>query len=363
MASIRKLKNGNYQATIYVGRDGNGKMLRKYVTRQGWKECKNAAREIEEEIAQHDLSGASMMKMADWMEKWMNINSPQLSPTTRKAYRMYINKHFVPAFGKRRVCDITDLHIKSYIADKLSLGLSSTTVRKHYFTLRKIFREALKHKSPFFDMSPPELNNYRPRIPTEAGFKELHHAFAELGPEHEAVILLAGWCGMRRGEIFALKWDDINDKEGYIRVDEALALTEDDYRYEYKKPKSINGIRIIAAPDYLIKLLQEIKRAANKNEKSMKKKSKEDITHEIFSITPGSWTNLYSKIIKDKAFPKIRFHDLRHYHASVLYKNQVPDHYAAERLGHDIWVLKKIYQHLGLEEKRDLDDKIKKMFT
>ena len=156
---------------------------------------------------------------------------------------------------------------------------------------------------------------------------------------------------MRRGEIFALKWDDIDDKKGCIRVDEALALAENGYKFEYKKPKSANGIRVVAAPDYLVELLKRIKR------------SRSGIKHEVFTITPGSWTNLYSKAVKANDLPHVRFHDLRHYHASILYKHQVPDHYAAERLGHDIWVLKKIYQHLGLQEREELDTKIKGLFS
>ncbi|MCX7905067.1 MAG: hypothetical protein N2486_11235, partial [Caloramator sp.] len=76
----------------------------------------------------------------------------------------------------------------------------------------------------------------------------------------------------------------------------------------------------------------------------------------LFKQNPHSFTKKYAKIINNKNYnlPKVRFHDLRHYHASLLYKNNVPDLYAAERLGHDIWVLKKIYQHLGLEEKKEI---------
>jgi hypothetical protein len=46
----------------------------------------------------------------------------------------------------------------------------------------------------------------------------------------------------------------------------------------------------------------------------------------------------------------------------LLYKINVPDLYAAERLGHDIWVLKKIYQHLGLEDKKEIDQQVKDIF-
>ena len=370
MASIRKINKTTWEIAVYVGRDVKGKHLRKYATARSEKEAKEIARELEGDVASRDLSNVSMMKMVDWMEVWMDVSKPLLSPTTIKAYRLYVDKHFVPAFEKLKVCDITDMHVKSYIADKLA-DLSPTTVRKHFFTLQKILRDALKHASPCIGIKPPKTGNYKPTVPTEAQFKTLQSTFAEISMEHEAVILLAGWCGLRRGEIFALKWDDIDEKKGSIRIDEALALTEDEYKFEFKEPKSANGVRIVAAPDNLIELLKKIKKSPKKKkkravvnieEKKQEKQEESDIAHSVFTITPGSWSNLYAKVIREKKLPKVRFHDLRHYHASILYKNNVPDLYAAERLGHDVWVLKKIYQHLGLEEKKELDDKVKGLF-
>ena len=368
MASIRKIDKTTWEVTVYVGRDAKGIMQRKYATCRSEKEAKDKARELEGDKAKRDLSNISMMKMTDWMDMWMEVNRPLLSPTTIKAYTMYIEKHFIPAFGKDKLCDITDVHIKSYIADNLA-DLSPTTVRKHFFTLQKILRDGLKHGSPMVGIKPPKKFDYKPTVPTEEQFKRIRQEFAAISLEHEAVILLAGWCGMRRGEIFALKWDDIDDKKGSIRIDEALALTEEEYRFEVKAPKSTNGVRIVAAPDILIGLLKRIKKNPAKPKRKKRvvqidsKKQEADISPNVFSITPGSWSNLYAKIIREKKLPKVRFHDLRHYHASILYKNNVPDLYAAERLGHDIWVLKKIYQHLGLEEKQEMDDKVRGLFT
>jgi len=359
MARIKKNDNGTYSATVYVGRDPKGKMLRKYITRNGLKECKAAARGLESEVESKSLNNLSMMKMSDYMDKWLEINKPLLESTTVKGYKMYINHHFKPVFGTMKVNQITDMHIKQYIANKIKAGLSTTTIRKHFFTLSKILYDALKAKSPCVDIKPPKNAEYKPIIPTEAEFNSIYLIFKEISIEDEVVILLAGWCGLRRGEIFALKWDDLNEKEGTIRIDEAVALGEEGYQFEFKEPKSHNGIRTIAAPDYLMDLLKTIKKTVPKKKDN---KNITDIRTEILSQNPHSFTKKYRKLIKEKNLPKIRFHDLRHYHASLLYKNNVPDQYAAERLGHDIWVLKKIYQHLGLEENKELDQKVKDIF-
>ena len=357
MANIKKNGNGTYSATIYVGRDANGKMLRKYVTRNGLKECKIAARELENEVENKSLNNLSMMKLSDYMDKWLEINKPLLASTTVKGYKMYINHHFKPYFGTMKVSQITDMCIKQYIANKIKEKLSTTTIRKHFFTLSKMLYDALKGKSPCIDIKPPKNGEFKPIIPTEAEFNTIYETFKKISIEDAAIILLAGWCGLRRGEIFALKWDDINEILGTIRIDEAVALEEVGYKFNFKQPKSHNGIRTIAAPDYLISLLKSIKQTKPKGINN-----ETDIQHEIFTQNPHSFTKKYTRILKENKLPHIRFHDLRHYHASLLYKNNVPDLYAAERLGHDIMVLKKIYQHLGLEETKELDQKVKNIF-
>jgi len=259
MGTIKKNDNKSYSAEVYVGRDVDGKKLRKFITRDSLRECKNAVRELEEEVKNKTLNNLSSMKMSDYMDKWLEINKPLLAPTTIKGYKMYIDRHFKPAFETMRVNQVTDMHIKQYIADKINSKLSTTTIRKHFFTLSKILHDALKTKSPCIDIKPPKNAEFKPTIPTQAEFNAIYETFKEISIEDEAIILLAGWCGLRRGEIFALKWNDLNEKEGTIRIDEAVALEEDGYQFEFKNPKSHNGIRTIAAPDYVIDLLKEIK--------------------------------------------------------------------------------------------------------
>jgi len=349
MASIRKLKNGSWQAAIYIGRDSNNKQLFKYITRKSERECKAAAREYEQQLYNKTIGNIPNMKVSDYMDKWLEIESPNLASTTIYTYRLYINYHFKPYFGNMKLEQVTDMHIKEYLALKLK-DLDTTTARKHFFTLKKIFYSALKGRSPCLDIKPPKMGDYKPSIPTEEEFKEIWNCFRSYGLDMEIIILLAGWCGLRRGEIFALKSNDINEKEGTITIDEAVALAEDKYEYEYKPPKSKNGIRTIVVPDYLMELLKKYIT------------SKGLVHAPLFTMKPDYFTARFREIMNRHGLPKFRFHDLRHYHASLLYKYNVPDLYASERLGHDIWVLKRIYQHLGLEQKKEYDDKIKDIF-
>jgi len=360
MASIRKNKSGTYTATVYVGRDENGKQLREYVTRPTWHECKAAARELEAEVEARSLTNLGSLKMSDYMDKWLEVNRGSFAPSTYQTYKIYINAHFRPYFKRLKVKDITDMHIKQYITEKQK-SLSSTTVRKHYFTLSKMFHDALKYKSPVLGVKAPKMNEYKPRVPTEKEFDKIHKTFKEIGLEEELIILLAGWCGLRRGEIYGLKFDDIDWKRGEIRVDEAMAIQAENCRFALKKPKSANSIRTVPAPDYLLDRLREMQRQRLKNVEELKGGEVQSL--HIITLNIYTFSSLYRETIRAAGLPRIRLHDLRHYHASLLYKHNVPDHYAAEQLGHDIWVLKKIYQHLGLKEKKELDSKVKSIFS
>ena len=339
MASIRKTKNGKWQATISAGRDADGKQLRKYVTADTEKECKRLAREIEQDIDEGKLINLKNIRLSKWCDEWLEMNKNRLSPSTYLSYKMYIEIHYKPYFKKLKLSQINEIHIKKYINAKLETH-SSTTVKKHFLVLRKILREGLKNKSPAEYIDPPKIEKYKSHIVTDEELKLILDKFK--GSHYEIIILLSAYCGLRRGEICALKWDDVDWNEGTIKIDEAVTLSENGYID--KKPKSDNGLRTIHAPKTLMDLLQEYR------------KSNLD-TKRIINITPGTITGHFVKMM-DKLGLNVRFHDLRHYHASWLYKNQIPDIHAAQRLGHDINTLKRIYQHLDVSAHKEIEENI-----
>lgn len=341
MASFKKLPNGSFQATISCGRDANGKQIRKYVTKPTLKECKAAAREIEREYEEGLLVNIKNMKFSVWLDEWLKLNKNRISPATYLSYKMYIKTHFKPALGNLKLMQINEVHIKKYMNDKLE-SLSPTTVRKHMFVLRRILQDALKHKNPAKDIKMPSPAEYLPHIITDEEFEKIHNAVK--CKKDEIIILLAGWCGLRRGEIFALKWDDIDWKQKLIRVDEGRILTEDGHID--KAPKSKNSIRTVHAPEYLFSLLEQYR------------SKQKQITRHIFNGRLDDYSHRFKEIVDKIGLNDIRFHDLRHYHASWMYRKGIPDLYAAQRLGDNIQTIKKIYQHIDAGTKKEIDKNI-----
>jgi integrase len=399
MASIRKQWSGTFQAAVYVGtsaiekdKHGNPKKLYEYITHESERECKRLARELETEIENKTYSSFGKMKFSAWCEKWIGINfidysvpgileknKPKYKPSTQKSYKMYINYHFIPFFGNMFLKDIQEMHIKEYISKKIKQGLSSTTIRKHFYILSDMLYDALKIKNPCRDIEPPKMVKFTPVVLDESGFELFHTALH--GTSDEIPLLLAAWCGMRLGEIFALKWGDVDKEKFEITIDENRAISE--FGYMDVDPKSERGFRTIPVSQKVIDLIEA------------KRLQQEKISPYIFTMRPDSYSSRFGKLINrhNKALkdirsrkakrsefiltghkrcvefnlassplPDIRFHDLRHYCATILHKNNISDQYAAEFFGHDIMVLKKIYQHLELNTRKANDEKVKEIF-
>ncbi len=383
MASIKKLDNGTYQATIYIGRDENGKRINEYVTKPGLRECKSAARKIEQERDEGKLTHLENVRVAEYIKKWLEANKNSYSPSTYVLYLSYLKNHYRPFFKQKKFKELRTIHAQQF-ANELLGKMSSTSARRSLSCLRRIIHDAMKDKSPFKDLKLPKTKkvDYSAVPKTAEKFKMIHDSVR--GTSDEPIILLAAWCGLRREEIFALKPNDFDFKNNVIRIDEAYVIN-DQGKYELKETKTENGMRDVMAPPHLMNLLKDvIKNGFGKKRKVTKFKgdgaksnrltikvgpvkgskvteitsTKNKNNRLIFNMRPDSYSSRLAKLVKEKKIPKTRLHYLRHYHATWLYEQGVPDLYSADRLGHDIKVLKAIYQHLGVERRKEIDRKI-----
>jgi integrase len=341
MASIRKLANGTFQATVFCGRDHAGKQIRRYATADTERECKALAREIERDLEDQSATQYRDLRFSAYAHGWLEARKAEISPSTYPSYKIYIDVHFMPHFGKYKLSQITEYMVNRYKAEKLE-RLSPTTVRKHLYVLQKMLA-VLRDRNPVKYIEKPANEHFEAYVVSDAEFDSICKYFK--GKPYEPIVLLAGMCGLRRGEICALKWSDVNAAEKTLTIDEALARTLDN-THVFKGPKSTNGYRTVSAPDSVLALLEKAK------------KKQKVIDERIFTQNPSTITDWFSVCMEKMGLPEIRLHDLRHYHATWLFEQGVPDIYAAQRLGDDVQTIKRVYQHARDQKRAEIETEI-----
>jgi integrase len=200
----------------------------------------------------------------------------------------------------------------------------------------------MRQERPDFALNTVLPKNIRPTlyIPSDEEVKHLIKCVA--GTDLDLPILLAAFGPMRRGEICTLRSDNI--KGNVVHVKENMVMTPSRV-WEIKTPKSAAGDRFIEYPDFVAKKWA-------------------GIDGRITDLNPGMITNRFHRLLKREGMNNFRFHDLRHYCASIQHAIGVPDAYIMERGG---WgndgVLKNVYRHALKEKSDQMSNKTNAYFT
>lgn len=324
----------------------NGKRKRLYVYADTERDAKRLYNELLYNV-EHGLfkpnDGTTLLSL---LNKWYEIHKPKLAETTQELYRMYIDKHIGPQIGATKLKNLKPLVLDQFYNERLTYlyrgkPLSPNTVIKLHKLLHEALRYAVKNdllvSNPADNVSLPQHIAYKPKIYNEDNFNNLLAEVA--GTYDEIPILLAGAVGLRRGEIFGLRWRDIDFKA------KTITIVKTKVRYNKKitkAPKSEASSRTIKVYDFVLDVLKIYRDA-----------SKLVPEYVCDKYAPTYYSERFRNLLKKHELPKIRLHDLRHYNAIIMLKYGVSDKIAAERLGHsDTTMLKKVYQHV-LSEMHD----------
>lgn len=315
MAKAKKLPSGKWRVQIFLGKDADGKQIRRSITAPTKKEAEQQAALL---AAQRNIT-TSRMTVAQAIDRYIELNRLALSPATIVAYGNTKSK--LGNFGRLPISKITDDLAQRFINTLLESGLKISTVKihlAHIITAAKSADENFKAKVKF----PREVKE-EVQIPTKSEVLELIEKAK--GTELYYPIQIAAFCGLRAGEIAALTQDDI--KDGFISVTKSKSRVKGQ---DFVKSTKTGNKRRVPCPPELFKSLKA------------SGWSGEDI--KSVKLSAG----FYNKINK-KLFP-YKFHALRHFYASSLHSLGVPDKYIIEWGGWtDTKMLMKIYAHTQAE--------------
>jgi len=313
------------------------------------------------------------LTVAEYLEDWQKVWKTQVRPTTMASYAMHCRVYIVPRIGGERLQELTPAKVEGlYAALQSEAGLSASTVRRVAATLHKALAGAVKKKLiPFNPAASGSV--VLPKVdPDDDGVGELHvWTSAELAKFLDHVRedrlfpmwRLAAWTGMRRGEVAGLTWRDVDLDDAVVRVQRARVIVSSaDVRES--KPKTRKGRRNVDLDVVTVAALKAWK-ARQDAERKVWERTKAGTWPDhglVFTLEDGTPLNpahvsrAFGRHVSGagKDVPRIRLHDLRHTHASLLLAAGVPVKVVSERLGHATpGFTMNVYQHVIPGQQRD----------
>lgn len=363
---IRKRGQKSWAIILDLGRDDTGKRRQKWHTVHGTKKDAQAelARLINE-INTGEYIEPSKMLVREYLDRWLKDYAEQsVSPKTLERYQQIIENNVKPAIGSYALSKLKPLHIQSFYTDALTSGrkdgkggLAPQTVLHFHRLLHRALGQAVRWqllgRNPVDAATPP-----RPERKEMNALDDAQTATLLRRLESSRLympVIIAVTTGMRRGELLALRWKDVDLATGQITINQALEQTKGKVRF--KSPKTDRSRRNVILPAFAIGLLKEHKR--KQSEHRLKLGPAYEDNDLIFARPDGTvWapdtlSTTFASFVRRSGLPHVRLHDLRHSHATQLLRQGIHPKVVSERLGHSkIGITLDTYSHVlpGMQE-------------
>ena len=360
--SIRKRSDGRWEGRYTAGYDPKtGKRINKNVLGRTQAEVKEKLKAAMAECQGLDVSrAADEYTVATWLRTWYELYAkPNVRAATTNRYQLIIEVYTIPRIGDIKLKKLTTRHLQKLYTELLesgrlhrgkgqSAGLSTTTVRSAHLMLHAALERAVKERliprNPTEDCIAPKPRKIEMKIlPSEN-----MHTYLEAAKARDLLPMfyLELVSGLRKGELVALRWDDLDIQSKTISVSKQYVRNPDG-SLELTRPKTENSVRLVSIPQAAVDLLVQ-EHGKHPDSPYM---FPSPLTGEMYH--PDSVVNLHKKILKDAGLPHIRFHDLRHTFATTALQNGVDVKTVSSMLGHyDAGFTLRTYTH-ATRQKQD----------
>lgn len=312
--------------------------------------------------------------LGDYLTRhWLPLMKHSLQPSTWDSYDRTLRLHVLPRIGGVRLQDLTAAHLDQLYSDLLKEGrrdgkpggLSPKTVRYLHTTLHKALKDAERKQLVLRNVAqaadPPKLNRAGSEIRTWTG--EEVSAFLEAMRDHRlfAGYVLAASTGMRRGEVLGLRWRDLDLEARRLSVRQTITCVN--YEVVVGTPKTHRSRRSIALDPVTVQVLRD-HRDRQAAERAALGTGFMDHGLVFCSIGggpihPDLFTKTFDRTVAKHRLRRIRFHDLRHTHATLGLAAGIPAKVMSERLGHaTVAFTQDVYMHTIPQLEGDAADQI-----
>jgi len=289
--------------------------------------------EATEILAQKVASGTSKVPTRSRVafrtivNEWKTTVLPMYKHSTQKNHRHVAKKHLVPRFGDQPISDITRQEVQAYIAHLTQIGYAPKTIDHIHDVLSAVLRTAVKwghlQDNPARDVDMPTLKTVRPKWALTTHQAAL--LLEALPPLGRTMVGLAMLSGVRRGELFALRWRDLDEHDRTLAVREAV------YEGRFDTPKTQAGVRQIPLSDAALQLAADW-RARIK-----------EIDPDALVFSTGSGKPISpNNVLRRQVFPacdalglkRVTWLTLRRTYSSWAHEKGVPGKVVAQLMGH-----------------------------
>ena len=223
----------------------------------------------------------------------------RLKASGYREYESIIRVHLVPAFGDLVLDEVSVYRIQVYVAGKMAAGLAPRSVKNHVIVLKRILSTAVDYgmliENPVDKVAMPRVERTEMRFLAPAQLRELIEATQ---PSWRLLIALPALCGLRKGELLALTWDDI-DLEAMT-----LSVTKSMRAGVVSTPKTLSSFAAIPLPESVSSLIARRRRQAGGHQLIFCKADGSPLS----DATPN---RVLARALVAAYLPSIRFHDLR----------------------------------------------------
>lgn len=309
-----KLPSGSWRVLVYSHTE-NGKRIYESFTEATKAEAELRASEYK--AKKHRLHRTDLT-VGEAIEGYINAKEGVLSPSTIREYKR-AQKNDFHSLENKKIKKLTSEDMQIFVSE-LAKNLSPKTVRNRYAILTACI--GLYAPDMTFKVTLPTRQIKRSESPSDEAVRAL---YTEASDKLKPCIALA-MCGLRRGEIAGLKYEDIKGDVAHIHAD---VVQGNNREWIYKEvPKTDGSDRFVRLPKSVLDVIGEGKGFIVKG------------------YNPNSITQAFSDLNKRLGL-HVRLHDLRHYYASIGAILGIPDVYLADFGGwrHDSKVMKSVYQN------------------
>lgn len=378
MAGLKKRSDGLYHKQLYLGKDSNGKNIYKSVYGKTKKETEQKADEIKIKLKKGIDVSASYETFGYWAEIWKSLKASDVSSGMMTAYQSMID-HLKPIssipINKISTADIQSI-VSSLSRQNPNTGKPAAreTLKKLKIAAKQVFDLAIENRvieyNPAVNLRiPANAPQDKRRALTDIEIQRIE----EMPHRAQTAAMIMLYAGLRRGEVLALTWPDIDLDQNTIRVNKAVEM-KNGKPFLKEGAKTASGNRTVFIPQKLTNYLRSVPKnhllvCPNSYGRLMSSSSWRSLWNSYLCDMNRTYGD-FSKCLRtpaNKHMPKkipmviepFTAHFLRHTYATMLYFSGVDLLTAREQLGHnDIKTTLAVYTHLDQRYKRKNIDKL-----